>query len=414
MTFEDFVNQPEFQEMLAEAGQLKNKFFSDVIDDEGHQYVDLVQEGGGVLGIALVGYTYILEAAGIRFFHLAGTSAGAINTLVLAGIDSIDKPKSQQVLDVLAKQDLFEFVDGDPALKAIIQKVIDGTPFKKMLFKLLLNIKKVKKALFINLGMNPGETFEKWLSTVLQESPNKITTIKELIDKRGKDHFPPGLKHRITGEPITDDYANMHIIAADLTTQTKVQFPQMAHMYWGDRMWDESPSKMVRASMSVPFFFIPFEIDNIPKAGEPANDDWIKYANYRGPIPKKVKFVDGGMISNFPINVFHAKPGIIPRKPTFGARLSTYRQELTDVDDLGNFIGSMVSTMRHDADNDFLIQNPDFEKLICFIDADKSFNWLNFNMSDEKKKKLFLLGAARGLAFIKTFDWDGYKKIRAK
>ena len=166
--------------------------------------------------------------------------------------------------------------------------------------------------------------------------------------------------------------------------------------------------------MSVPIFFVPFEINNIPNAGEPANDEWIDYANYRGPIPKKVKFVDGGMISNFPINIFHGKSGAIPRKPTFGVRLSTYRQELADVDDLSGFIGSMVSTMRHDADNDFLIQNPDFEKLICFIDADKSFNWLNFNMSDEKKKKLFLLGAARGLAFIKTFDWEAYKKIRAK
>jgi len=28
-----------------------------------NQYVDLVQEGGGVLGIALVGYTSILENA---------------------------------------------------------------------------------------------------------------------------------------------------------------------------------------------------------------------------------------------------------------------------------------------------------------------------------------------------------------
>ena len=42
--------------------------FSDIVDAHGHQYVDLVQEGGGVLGIALVGYTYVLENAGIRFF----------------------------------------------------------------------------------------------------------------------------------------------------------------------------------------------------------------------------------------------------------------------------------------------------------------------------------------------------------
>lgn len=412
MTYEDFVNQPEFQEMLAEAKQLQGTIFSDVIDDEGHQYVDLVQEGGGVLGIALVGYTYILETAGIRFFHLAGTSAGAINTLVLAGIDNIDKPKSQQVLDVLAKQDLFDFVDGDPALKGIIQKVIDGTPFKKMLVKLLWNIKKVKKALFIDLGINPGKEFENWLSTVLKESPGQITTIGELQEKRSKQHFPEGLRHRVTG-PIDDKRALVHIITADVTTQTKVQFPLMAHLYWGDNYRDQSPAKLARASMSVPFFFVPFEIDNVVNAGQPANQAWKDSANYYGQIPKKVKFVDGGMISNFPINVFHFTPDEVPRKPTFGVRLSSYRNEYADVDDLAGFLGAMISTMRHDSDDEFLIKNPDFEKLICFIDADKDFKWLNFKMSDENKKKLFLLGAARGLAFIKSFNWEEYKKLRS-
>ncbi len=413
MTYEDFINQPEFQEVLTEAQKLKGKIFSDVIDDEGHQYVDLVQEGGGVLGIALVGYTYILETAGIRFFHLAGTSAGAINTLVLAGIDSIEKAKSKQVLDVLAKQDLFEFVDGDPVLKAIIQKVIDGTPFKKVLGKLLWNYKKIKKAIFINLGLNPGEKFEMWLETVLKESPQKITTIGELQEKRSYKYFPQGLRHRELGA-ITDEKALIHVIAADLSTQTKVEFPRMAHLYWGEKYKEQSPAKLVRASMSVPFFFTPFQIENIPGAGEPASLAWDECANYCGTIPDKVKFVDGGMVSNFPINVFHSQAGITPRKPTFGVKLSAYRNKCADVDDLSGFIGSMISTMRHDSDNEFIIQNPDFEKLICFIDADQDFKWLNFKMSDERKKKLFLLGARKALAFIQNFNWEEYKILRTK
>ncbi|MFW6290213.1 MAG: hypothetical protein ACOC0R_04520, partial [Mariniphaga sp.] len=135
-------------------------------------------------------------------------------------------------------------------------------------------------------------------------------------------------------------------------------------------------------------------------------------AYYFGTIPKKVKFVDGGMISNFPINVFHTKSGRLPRKPTLGVKLSSYRRECANVDDLRGFIGSMINTMRHDADNEFLLRNPDFKKLICFIDADVEFNWLNFKMSDEKKKKLFLLGAAKGLEFLRDFDWEDYKSIR--
>ena len=94
---EDFTDNPEVQSCLM---QLKTKFgekyeLLQVSDTLGHkpdengvelQYVDLVQKGGGVLGIALVGYTYILEEAGIRFFSLAGTSAGAINTAMIASI----------------------------------------------------------------------------------------------------------------------------------------------------------------------------------------------------------------------------------------------------------------------------------------------------------------------------------------
>lgn len=414
MTYEDFISQPDFVQLEAEAKDLRSKVFSDVIDSNGYQYVDLVQEGGGVLGIALVGYTYILETAGIRFFHLAGTSAGAINTLVLAGIDTIEKEKSKKVLDILARQDLFEFVDGDPVLKQIIQKIIDGTPFKKMLAKLLWNIRKVKQALFVNLGLNPGKAFEKWIEEVLEKSDVHIKTIDQLMNLREKKFFPQGLKHRITGEPITDNNAQVYIIAADLTTQTKVLFPKMGHLYWGDKMGEMSPAKLVRASMSVPFFFVPFEIDNIPDAGKPASLEWISGANYFGTIPRKVKFVDGGMISNFPINVFHTSSLRLPRKPTFGVKLSSYRRECANVDDLRGFIGSMVSTMRHDADNEFLLQNPDFRRLICFIDADVEFNWLNFQMTDEKKKKLFLLGARKALEFLKEFDWEEYKSVRQK
>jgi NTE family protein len=59
-------------------------FVSDVVgnkEDNRLQYVDLAQQGGGVWGIALIGATYILEVMGIRFFVLAGTSAGAVSMM---------------------------------------------------------------------------------------------------------------------------------------------------------------------------------------------------------------------------------------------------------------------------------------------------------------------------------------------
>src|SRR6187402_2616488 len=88
LTVGRFTEHPEvkaclnkLQQYFAEGG--KPFIVSDVLDAEGHQYVNLVQKGGGVLGVALVGYTYILEEMGIRFIRLAGTSAGAINTALM-------------------------------------------------------------------------------------------------------------------------------------------------------------------------------------------------------------------------------------------------------------------------------------------------------------------------------------------
>ena len=75
----DFTNHPEVIQLLAgmKKDKVNEKQFSDLTDSSGNQYVELVQEGGGVLGVALIGYTYVLEQMGIRFFSLAGTSAGS-------------------------------------------------------------------------------------------------------------------------------------------------------------------------------------------------------------------------------------------------------------------------------------------------------------------------------------------------
>lgn len=89
--------------------KLENKRFSDAIskNDDGKilQWVNFVQEGGGALGITLVGYVFVLEYLGIRFLRLAGTSAGAINTLLLASMGEKDDPKSAELFDMMMYND---------------------------------------------------------------------------------------------------------------------------------------------------------------------------------------------------------------------------------------------------------------------------------------------------------------------
>ncbi len=405
----DFTNNPEILKILKEVAEIKksNKQFSDIIDDEGNQYVDLVQEGGGVLGIALVGYTFVLEKLGIRFFSLAGTSAGAINTVLMAALDNIEQEKSVKILEELSNQNLFDFVDGNQSVKRVINILVKKG--NGLIFAVMLASVRIYSNLKEKLGLNPGKTFENWLSTVLAKY--NINNIEDLIVLRNK--FPNGFKSRNLNEDLSDLSPKLAIIASDISTSTKAEFPRMNGLYWKDP--NEVPiAMMVRASMSIPIFFEPVVVKDIPKNGSLNDKDWFDFARYSGPIPKEVRFVDGGILSNFPINVFHRSDGGIPRMPTFGARLSVYRENFRTTNRFLPLCTAMFNTMRQIHDYDFLLKNPDYSELICRIDADDKYDWLDFKMSQEDQIGLFNLGASKALEFVKKFNWSEYKKIREK
>ena len=44
-----FTADSEVQSLVNQLQQLRSKRVSDIVDEEGHQYIDLVMEGGGVL-----------------------------------------------------------------------------------------------------------------------------------------------------------------------------------------------------------------------------------------------------------------------------------------------------------------------------------------------------------------------------
>lgn len=385
----------------------KDKRYSDIEDANGNQYVDLVQEGGGVLGIALVGYTYILEKAGIRFMSLAGTSAGAINTLMMAGLGRIDEAKSEKILNILSQQDLFELVDGHKRIRKLIDKAIKKEG--KLFWPIVRAALPIYKAMKNRYGLNPGTYFETWITRELKL--NNIHTLKDLEELRKQ--LPMGLKDVRKDKKVKGFEAKLAIITSDVTTHSKVEFPKMTELYWAEPE-NVSPAKLVRASMSVPFFFDPFEVKNMPNAGNENDEKWIEHARYYGPVPSSAKFVDGGMLSNFPINVFHKPNGGIPRMPTFGVRLSTFRKKFNPTKNFMGFNGAMINTMRQIFDYDFLLRNPDYKHLICMIDADQQFNWLNFNLTEEEKIKLFILGAEKAVEFLEKFDWENYLEIRKK
>ncbi len=408
MNTDYFLQDESIKAIIERARNLKNnkKKFSDIVDNEGNQYVDLVQEGGGVLGIALIGYTYVLEQTGIRFFNLAGASAGAINTMLMASVENISKEKSKKILSVLSEQNLFDFVDGGKQIQKIIKRYTED---KSLIATLIFNFFLLKRKIVDKLGLNPGLAFENWINEKIKS--NGVSTLTEL-DKRLADL--PELFYTADGQNTKQDYPStkIAIIATDATTKTKVEFPRMAPLYWDSTKKDVSPACFVRASMSIPFFFEPFTVTNVPSNGESNDPLWKKYAGYRGMVPNEIKFVDGGLLSNFPINIFHSER--MPKKPTFGVMLSTHREQAADTSGFGGFVGGMFNAIRQQFDFDFLFTHPDYQRLICKIDADKTYNWLDFDISDKNKLGLFKLGATRAIDFLEEFNWDKYKEIRKK
>jgi NTE family protein len=73
--------------------------------------------------------------------------------------------------------------------------------------------------------------------------------------------------------------------------------------------------------------------------------------------------------------------------------------------------GVVFRSASHTLDYDFIKRNPDYRKLVSYIDTG-NHGWLDFDMGDEDKVDLFVRGARKAAEFLTTFDWEGYKKIR--
>ncbi|MFK8005262.1 MAG: patatin-like phospholipase family protein [Saprospiraceae bacterium] len=379
---------------------------SDVVDDEGHQYIDIVQEGGGVLGIALLGYTYVLEKMGIRFLNVGGTSAGAINALLLAASGKPEEAKTEKIIEVIAKKNIADFMDGDEDALEFIQTILSKEPSK---LELLFHGLQVIDNFSQDLGLNLGESFLNWLTEVLKDFEVHDTAKLE----RRMNELSPTIQfrkdskdfHSFEGRKIS---AELAIIAAELTTETKVIFPRMRNLFFKN-IDEPNPAKYVRASMSIPLFFKPYELTNLP-ADENAIIRWNRIGKHRGAIPEKAIFVDGGIMSNFPIDIFHLK-GSIPSRPTFGVKLGLERVKTNHINNVGDLLYACFDSARNLRDFEFIKENMDFQRLVAYVDIQDQ-NWLDFNISDEKKLDLFIAGAKEAKDFLQKFDWEGYKKIR--
>lgn len=432
-----------WQNALSENPNLKDKIYSDFRDKNNRQVIDLVQEGGGMLGIALVGYTYILEKAGLRISSYAGASAGAINATYLAAIpDSIyDKEngfKSLETLKILANTDMASFMDGNKLIKFILRNSMDDYGMSKRFYIILilffgiflgfnllffylttqintwLNIsypmvfiwifgtlggiltiylfyKTLRWILGAKLGLNRGKVFYEWMKANLSTKDKPI-------------HFE-NIEGLHLGQPSEIKSRRLVLITASLGGKKLVKLPEEAKHYFVD-IENTHPAEYVRASMSIPFFF---DIYSPNKPSNPAAPE---------------QFVDGGLLSNFPIRELNNKSLTCPRFPTFGVKLGLENLPLDEKKKskplIFHYLGNLLSTLRSFYDIEFQKDNSEVSMLIGFVDTrdpdydDKEINWLQFDLSDRAKKVLFINGVKAAIEFLKGFDWEAYKKKRCK
>ena len=400
ITSEYFTEDEQVIHLIDELWKdVEQKQFSDLQDDDGNDYVDLVMEGGGVLGVALVGYTYVLESVGIRFVGLGGTSGGSINALALSAAGTMGEARSERVLEVLAKLDLYDFVDGDSDARDFVDVLVERGKLAKLAWKGMQVVDNILE----DLGLNPGKAFEDWLRDVLRGW--QIRTNADLERRRSK--LPRGLA-TTDGEKIRELVAPLVIIAVEVTTESKVIFPEMADLFWADPQ-AVAPEQFVRASMSIPFFFHPFRVQPPRTPRRLRARAWATRVGYMGAIPHEAVFVDGGIMSNFPINVFHTDH--VPSRPTFGVKLGTDRSEPHAVEKPHQLLRAIFNSARHTLDYDLFLAHPDYRHLVEVIDTGEH-HWLNFALSPEEQRDLFRRGAQAAARFLRRFDWVAYKELR--
>jgi NTE family protein len=484
----DFTDMKEVQDCLKELQQhfsdsSRPFHVSDVTDENGYQYANLVQKGGGVLGVALVGYTYILEQMGVRFIRMAGTSAGAINTalMTIIGAQRINgravgdktKAKSETVLEEICNLNFFDLVDGHPVARWAIRNFITNDNFSKIIGKWL------KRAVFILLaglagsfiftglvskfflaktaalicimltgvhllviglvivyftyllrrlknagfGINPGDFFYDWMKKLMKKYNVENTT-----DLMNVAATPVNGLRMAEGrkESVGDLRGDITFIASEIVSENKIEFPKMADLFSTD-INRVHPAGFVRASMAIPLFFESYFIDKIPNTDKEIQNRWYDTFGTTGNIPTTARFVDGGVLSNFPLSLFYNPGQKVPRLPSFGIDLDDAKSPSDigreDIDEdtekdpqrwkFTGYLGRIFNTVRFYYDKDFLIKNAFYKKGIGTVPL-KGYNWLNFFMTDEQKKEMFLLGARAAVKFLKDFDWNDYKGKRTE
>jgi NTE family protein len=327
---------------------------------DGPLVADLVLEGGGVKGLALVGAVSVFAGAGYTFARVAGTSAGAVVGSVVAALQHAGEPLSR-LEDVARSLDYRKLRDRGllGRIAGPLSPVVDGL------------------SLAFESGIFEGEYLHDWLSGTLRD-----LGVRTFGDLRRQD---PGDD---PAAPLDPEHSyGLVVTASDLSRRRLVRLPWDYPLYGLDP--DEQPvADAVRASSSIPFYYEPITL--------------------RSPDKSVSTLVDGGVLSNFPIALFDRTDGRPPRWPTFGVRLSSKpgRTQSRAVDGPVSLALAVVETLIEACDAQH-IDDPCVQARSVFVDTSGT-SAVDFTIPEEQKSELVAAGAAAARHFLAGWDWPRY------
>lgn len=205
--------------------------------------------------------------------------------------------------------------------------------------------------LYFSLGLYKGNALENWFYEKLAEK--KVFTFRDL------------------------PYGSLKIVTSDLTNGRMIVIPDDLHLYGID--WRYFPvAKALRMSCGIPFFFQP-----------------VKLKNDRGDSI----FVDGGVLSNFPLWVFDNGE---PIRPLLGLKLSSPQDEIPpqEIKNGLNLFEALFKAMANAHDKRYISRK--HEKNIIFIPVEH-YSATQFDLDEETKKNLIAIGRTRTEQFLKNW-----------
>nr|WP_106779921.1 patatin-like phospholipase family protein [Lysinibacillus timonensis] len=205
--------------------------------------------------------------------------------------------------------------------------------------------------LYFRMGLYQGNALEKWFYKKLAEK-----------DVYTFDDIPRG---------------SLKLVASDLTNGKMVVFPDDLASY-GINWKNFSIAKALRMSCGIPFFFEPIKLKS-------QKEDCI--------------FVDGGVLSNFPLWIFDNGN---KQRPILGLKLSNPKEESKPhmIHNGLQMFEALFETMKDAHDKRYISRK--HEKNIIFIPVD-DYGATQFDLDENGKDTMMKIGRERTEKFLRTW-----------